>query len=358
MNRRLISLLLMSCVTVGLAAEPSVWNTGEFRWQAGGPLIDVEAQRAAADPHVALKDPTIVFHEGRWHLFGTLRKKSGTVCMQYLSFTNWVEANAVPRQEVSFTDKYHCAPQVFWFTPHRRWYLVHQFTDPAQTPPMGPYFSTTTNLADVKSWSKPQLMVTNPAPNQKWIDFWVICDAEKAHLFYTSNNGNMWRRETRLADFPLGWSAEQLALKADIFEASHTYKLRGRAEYLTIIEAMAPGRRYYKAYLAERLEGPWRGLADSLAKPFAASENVRQSTPWTTSISHGELLRAGVDERMEVDPAHLRFLIQGVSTEDYRGNKYGGIPWRLDLLEQLPWSGGRSSPRGRFTPSSRSTPSS
>ena len=179
-------------------------------------------------------------------------------------------------------------------------------------------------------------MVTNPAPNQRWIDFWVICDAEKAHLFYTSNNGNMWRRETPLADFPYGWSAESLALKGDIFEASHTYRLKGRSEYLTVIEAQTSGRRYYKAYLADRLEGPWRGLADTLAKPFAALENVRQSPVWTSSISHGELLRAGTDERMEVDPAHLRFLIQGVGGEDYRGNKYGGIPWRLGLLEQLP----------------------
>ena len=40
----------------------------------------MEAQRTAEDPHVALKDPSIVFHGGRWHLFGTLRMKSGRVC--------------------------------------------------------------------------------------------------------------------------------------------------------------------------------------------------------------------------------------------------------------------------------------
>ena len=79
--------------------------------------------------------------------------------------------------------------------------------------------------------------------------------------------------------------------------------------------------------------GPWRGLADTLAKPFAALENVRQSPVWTASISHGELIRTGVDERMEVDPANLRFLFQGVSEADYRGAKYGGIPWRIGLLE-------------------------
>ncbi len=316
-----------------VTAQPARWEDGAFRWKASAPLIDVEAQRGEADPHVALKDPSIVFHNGRWHVFATLRKQSGTVCMQYLNFADWSEANTAPRTTISFTDRYHCAPQVFYFTPHRRWYLVYQLVDPARGPGMAPYFSTTETLADPPSWSTPQLMVTNPEEKQKWIDFWVICDAEKAHLFYTSDDGHMWRRETPLGEFPFGWSAQKLVLKADIFEASHTYKLKGRDEYLTIIEALAPGRRYYKAYVADRLDGPWRGLADSLAKPFAARENIQQSSEWTASISHGELLRTGVDERMEVDPEHLRFLFQGVNEPDYRGAKYGGIPWKLGLLE-------------------------
>ena len=326
---------LMGALT-GVALGQDVWSTGPFRWQDNGPLIDVEAQNAAADPHVALKDPTIVYHKERWHLFGTLRKGSGTVCMQYLNFKTWKEANTAQRHEISFTDKYHCAPQVFYFTPHQKWYLIYQLAKPGNKPSMSPYCSTTTTLSDPKSWSKPQLMVTNPAPDQKWIDFWVICDEQKAHLFYTSNNGLMWRRETKLTDFPHGWSEQVLALKDDIFEASHTYKLKNRSEYLTVIEAQAPGRRYYKAYLADRLEGPWRGLADNLENPFAALENMQKGMKWTTSISHGELLRAGVDERMEVESSHLKFLYQGVDEQGYRGNKYGGIPWKIGLLEQIP----------------------
>lgn len=325
----LLILIAGSC----LGADTSPWDTGAFHWKATAPLIDVSNRPDAPDPHVALKDPSLVFHNGRWHLFGTLRMQSGRVCMQYLSFTNWATANEAPRTVISFTDEYHCAPQLFYFTPHRRWYLIHQLTDRAQTPAMGPYFSTTEDLADPGSWARPQLMVTNPAPNQRWIDFWVICDAEKAHLFYTSNDGNLWRRETALASFPFGWSEQLLALNGDIFEASHTYKLSGRAGYLTIIEALAPGRRYYKAYLADRLEGPWRACADTLTKPLAAIENVQQSAEWTASISHGELLRAGVDEHLEVEPGHLRFLFQGVGEPDYRTNKYPDIPWRLGLLE-------------------------
>ena len=87
-----------------------MWQDGVFSWKASAPLIDVNAFRDTADPHVALKDPSIVFHAGRWHLFGTLRMKSGTVCMQYLNFTDWALANAAPRETIAFTEKYHCAP--------------------------------------------------------------------------------------------------------------------------------------------------------------------------------------------------------------------------------------------------------
>ncbi len=322
-------------LTMAVPAQDAgkAFDDGRFAWRATGPLIDVGPGKDAPDPHVSIKDPTFVFHGGRWHLFATVRMKSGKVDIEYLSFTDWSQAGQAPRHVLAMHDQYYCAPQVFYFTPHRKWYLVYQLAEKTRTPPFGPCFSTTTNLADPNSWTTPQPMVTNAPAKPKWLDFWVICDATKAHLFYTSLDGDVWRRETKKSEFPFGWSEQQLALRADLFEASHTYKLKGRDQYLTIVEAQGGGRRYYKAYLADRLEGPWKGLADTLAKPFAAHANVQQDTEWTTNFSHGELIRAGVDERMEVDPANLRFVFQGASDKEYRGQGYGGIPWRLGMLE-------------------------
>jgi hypothetical protein len=328
-----LAVLVLTAVS-GLAQAPwPAFEDGRFSWKATGPLLDVGPGKDAPDPLVSIKDPTIVFQDGRWHLFATVRMRSGKVDIEYLSFADWAQANQAPRHILAMHDQYYCAPQVFYFTPHQRWYLVYQLADKTRTPPLGPCFSTTTNLTDPKSWTKHQPMVTNAPAKPKWLDFWVICDERKAHLFYTSLDGNMWRRETKKADFPFGWSEQQLAIQADIFEASHTYKLKGRNQYLTLVEAQGGGRRYYKAYLAERLEGPWRGLADTLAKPFAAHANVQQDPEWTANFSHGELLRAGVDERMEVDPANVRFVFQGASDKEYRGTGYGGIPWRLGILE-------------------------
>ncbi len=317
------------------AADPP-WKTfadGQFAWRASGPLIDPGSGRTAADPQVALKDPSVVFQDGLWHLFATRRQKSGKVGIEYLTFRDWSEANAAPRHDLALHHQYYCAPQVFLFTPQPRWYLIYQLADSNRTPAFGPFFSTTTNLADPHSWSRPEAMVTNAPAKPKWLDFWVICDETNAHLFYTSLDGHMWRRDARKADFPFGWSEPRLALAGDIFEASHTYRLKGLGRYLTIIEAQGGGRRYYKAYLADRLDGPWRGLADTVERPFAAAANVVQTPAWTGNISHGEVLRAGVDEFMEVDPADVRFVFQGASDAEYRGTNYGGIPWRLGLLE-------------------------
>lgn len=326
-----LGLLLAACLACSApAAQPSkAFEDGQFAWKASGPLI------ASAPGHVSTKDPTIVFHNGRWHMYCTLRLPDGRVGMIYIGFDDWKNAGTAPRQILDTPGRYNCAPQLFYFRPHRKWYLLSQLGDPDHKPPFGPVVQTSDDPGDPKSWSRP-VWLFNDEVKRNWLDFWIICDDAKAHLFYTSLDGKMWRSETKLADFPAGWSAPALALQADIFEASHTYTLKGLNQYLTIIEAQGGNRRYYKAYLADTLEGPWKPLADTLNRPFAAHGNVRQDAEWTTCISHGELLRSGSDETMEVDPANLRLLFQGASDREYReSGGYGKIPWRLGLLEQI-----------------------
>lgn len=325
-----------------LAESPPAWlSKGEFRWKCSPPLIGPDPH--APEPEVALKDPTFVQFDGRWHLFATHRLASGMVNMQYLNFTDWNEAGKATRHTLDLHDQYHCAPQVFWFTPQKKWYLVYQLADKNRALKFAPYFSTASDLSDPKSWTKPQPMIeTLPegGDKTKWIDFWVICSGDKAHLFYTSDDGHFWRRETAKLSFPLGWSKPELVLqdtKDELFEASCTYKLKGRDQYLTIIEAIGSGCRYYKAWIADKLEGPWKPLAATKDKPFAAvSVNVEQAERWTSSISHGELIRSGTDELMEIDPADLRFVFQGVDDAGYKGNRYGSIPWRIGILEFTP----------------------
>ena len=130
-----------------------------------------------------------------------------------------------------------------------------------------------------------------------------------------------------------------MVLESDIFEASHTYKLTGVDRYLTLIEAQeGRTRRYYKAFVADSLDGEWKPLAASRERPFASPANVTLPTDaWTDSYSHGELIRSGIDQRLEVDPARLQFLYQGASAGEYQqSGDYGSIPWKLGLLELKP----------------------
>ncbi|HOU93178.1 MAG TPA: hypothetical protein PLU22_19130 [Polyangiaceae bacterium] len=53
--------------------------------------------------------------------------------------------------------------------------------------------------------------------------------------------------------------------------------------------------------------------------------------PWSRDISHRELIRAGVDQTLEIDGTNLGYLGQGfdpgANTADHNA-----IPWRLGLL--------------------------
>ncbi|MCC6444950.1 MAG: hypothetical protein IT210_16030 [Armatimonadetes bacterium] len=306
-----------------------------FSWTLSRPLVS-PAQRPD-DRCFSVKDPTAVFYRGRWHLFCTIRSVKRTHQIEYLSFPDWESAGSAPRRILTVRDGYFCAPQVFYFRPHKKWYLIYQVGEPGRKLGLQPAFSTTDNIADPDSWSPAKLLFPqeDPAGVGGWIDFWVISDRRKAYLFFTSLDGRMWRMWTSLQEFPMGFRDCRLALQADIFEASHTYRLKGPERYLTVVEAQgAAGRRYYKAYTAGRLDGSWLPLADSEARPFAGASNVRPpDPPWADNISHGELLRSGFDETLIIDPARLRFLIQGVTDRQKTGKPYGEIPWRLGLLD-------------------------
>jgi len=264
--------------------------------------------------------------------------------MEYAGFPDWSEAASARRVPISLDRTYHCAPQILYFRPWRQWMLLYQWTDGSRTPEeFGPAFSVLDDPGRPETLSRPvHLFPRKPQGVDGWLDFWLVCDARHAYLFFTSLDGRMWRTRTRLQDFPRGWEAPVVALRADIFEASHTYRLKGQDRWLTIVEAQDGGRRLYKAYLASSLDGEWRPLADSRENPFASAANVEFAAgvaPWTDSISHGELLREGADETMTLDPRRLRFLFQGCSAADRTGKEYGQFPWRIGLLEATasPW---------------------
>jgi hypothetical protein len=256
--------------------------------------------------------------------------------MVYLSFKEWSDASAAKPYYIDANPNlrgYHCAPQVFYFTPQKKWYLIFQSQQPQ--------YSTADDPSKPETWTPPRdfFATVPPIVDKLWLDYWIICDQTHAYLFFTGDNGHFYRSRTTLERFPEGMSDPVVVMREpqrfDLFEGSATYRLKGAGKYLTLIEALGPqGIRYYRGFLADRLDGDWMPLADTWDNPFAGMNNVTFEPgvrPWTKDISHGELLRDGYDETMTVDPANLQFLYQGRDPE--RDTKeYSQLPYRLGLL--------------------------
>ena len=359
--------LLLAVTLVWVLAPPSVAQdtpgaapsrqaiddllAGRFQWTISQPLVS-PAERPE-DPCYSVKDPSVVFHQGQWHLFLTIRSQKRTHQIEYLSFADWKDANAAPRHLLKVHETFFCAPQVFYFTPHKKWYLICQASDKSWKPEYGTAYSTTTDIADPASWSKLKLLGAKPAEGKAGLDFWIICDAQKAHLFFTTNDGHLWR-----AADPAGGLSRRLVGCQAGDRGGH---LRGEPH----LQAQGPGqvpdaRRGPGRTRLAVLQGvpggptgrPLEAAGGHQDKSFASMANVRPVRQrWTDSISHGELLRAGVDQRLDVDPADLRFLFQGVSDAARSGKPYGQIPWRLGILESAPSAGPSAGAAARRSPS-------
>lgn len=338
-NCFLLGFVFLCCAGGSLVevAGASVQGRGGFEvpglWEYSAPLI--AAEKRDSDLSRAQKDPTLVFSDGKWHVFMTV-KLPGRSAIEYCSFDEWEEADMSRRTILKISDSdYYGAPQVFYFRLHKKWYLVYQMGVPGANK-MWVAYSTTETIADPKSWTEARPILDGGKSDPREVgglDYWIVCDDQRAYLFLTSLNGKMWRLWTRLEDFPGGFDHCELALEAKIFEASHTYKVKGMDKYLTVIEEN--GRRYYKAYLADRLDGEWTPVADTAERPFAGWKNVRPAAgvkAWTDNISHGELIREGCDERMIIDGDNLRFIFQGMWDKDKSGKGYGQFQWRIGML--------------------------
>jgi endo-1,4-beta-xylanase len=334
---RFNALWFASCLalsTLAHAAEPAN-RPQPFEWKSSEALIKPPVDRTDI---FGVKDPTIVHHDGRYHVFMTTAGKNGWG-MAYTSFANWEEAPKAPQfmlEKSPIGPGYRAAPQVFYFAPQKLWYLIFQGGDPL--------YSTTSNIADPQSWTAPKpfysaipASVKDPKGHAVWLDFWNICDDKKCHLFFTGDNGSFYRAETTLARFPQGFSEPVVVMaekRDDLFEASNTYKITGTNQYLTLIEAMGPKGRYFRAWTADRLDDAWQPVAGAPMNMFAGAENMKfDGRIWSEGASHGELIRDGIDQTLSIDPCKpLQFLYQGLDMEKGKKYEYIELPYRLGVL--------------------------
>ena len=315
-----------------------------FAWSTPGPVLTPKSD--AKHNLVAIKDPSVVYFNNKWHMFVSTVDVNGAYSMAYITFPDWnhtADATFYYLDQTPTLVGYHTSPEIFFFAPQNKWYLVFQSGQPQ--------YSTNTDIGNPAGWTTPQnFYATEPAivtqtagANGGWLDFWVICDDSNCYLFFDDDAGHYYRGQTTVANFPNGFSAPVVILTdaanpSRIFEASNVYKLSGTSKYLAVIEAFDAGsnyKRYYRSWTAATLDGAWTPLADTFATPFASTADTTFTSPpaWTLDISSGEMIRDGYDQHLTADPCHLQYVYQGISPAS-NGLPYNSLPWQVGLLTQ------------------------
>lgn len=328
LNFKTVALILITCLIIlnsSVNDDNSTDKIEENSWKIGNPVL-LPGSKGSFD-EVAVKDPSILFFQNAWHLFYTARSEN-EYTTGYVSAKNLKELQLAPRfelKQIRGKTRYGCAPQVFYFEPQKKWYLIFQSRDSNYQPA----FSTSETISNPDSWntSKPLLQKDKP---DKWIDFWIIADDVKVYLFYTEAHKGVVMRSTNLNDFPNKWSMGKNVFD-NVHEAVHIYKVKSKQEFHMIYELNNDGIRSFGLASAKNLTGPWEKITDNYANgnQLNFSEN---SAVWTEMVSHGEVIRSGYNQKMEYEPESCSWLIQGILKKELHAD-YPSIPWKLGIIQ-------------------------
>jgi hypothetical protein len=285
-----------------------------FKWTSGAALAQPKSG------WVALKDFSHVVYNGKHLIYMTTHDQANWGSAMF-TFDDWPDAATATQTQTSFG----VAPTLFYFTPKDIWVIAYQW---------GPHkfsYRTSSDPSNPNGWSGEQSLYNTALPSGGTgpIDQTVICNSSKCYLYYAGDNGHIYKSSLPIESFPGEFPGAQdsgiQGTSQNLFEAVQVYAVKGSDEYLMIVEAQGSAR-YFRAWTASDLEGPWTLLTDT----FAAKSNVTFSSNWTNDISHGDLIRTNPDETFTIDPCNLQMLFQG---RDPNANvDYGLLPYRPGLL--------------------------
>jgi len=266
-------------------------------------------------------------------VYASTVNSSGDYGMEYVHFADWSDAPAASASPYYLDYLGGTAPQVFYFAPQNKWYLIYQWT---------PQFSTNSDPTQPQNWTTPQnFYASKPSNISAWLDFWIICDSGNCYLFFCDDGGHFWEASTPIGDFPNGFGTPVLAYSEanqnNLFEADNVYTVKQTGTYLADVECIGgpDGHRFFRALTATSLAGPWTPLGNTLNfdTPFLGTENITAWTngsQWTDDISSGGGVITGGDQTDTIDLNNFTFLYQGDAPNNGASN-YNAIPWQLGL---------------------------
>ena len=266
---------------------------------------------------IAVKDPSIVYYNGQYHLFYTSR--SSVWGLGYASASTITGLKSATHHHLTSIGSGGglAAPQVFYFPVKGRWFMIYQNGTT-------PSFSDNTDVANYAGWTAARSMGFADGG----IDYWCISNGTNVYIFYAANDGShtLRRRSTTVANFPYGWSAAQ-TICSSVFEAVHVYKNNADGQYYMMVEDLG-ATRWFELWKASSLGGTWTQVQEQWAH---INNCTFTGEVWTNQVSHGEILRAGTDEKLTINSiTNCQVLIQGTTGT----GTYANLPYDLGLMHK------------------------
>jgi hypothetical protein len=288
-----------------------------FHWASTGPLAQPKSG------WVSLKNFSDVVYNNQHIVYFSSGTPSETWAGGMMSpFTDWDQMATATQYTMPVVS---AAPTLIYFTPKNLWVLIYQYGQWTFS------YLTSTDPTNPTGWSNPRELYQGGG-----IDNTVICNGTTCYLFYTDDNGKVYRASMPIGDFPRTFTNPKTIMtdtKANLFEAVQVFTVKGTHQYLMLVEAMGHAGRYFRSFTATDLAGSWTPLAASESNPFAGKANVTFSdgNAWTSDISSGDLVRTNPDQTQTIDPSNLQFLYQGLGPHA-AGLTYNQLPWQPGVL--------------------------